>query len=348
MKSVLSSPFVVTGASGFIGGHFVEYLKRRGQLAVCLRARFPFPCRDASLSDLPASGSIPRGAVWIHAGALRGERFLPLSAYLEANVLLTRQLLEAARILEAKRFVFLSTVGVHGWPLDLPISETSPMNPQGRYHGSKYRAELACLSAARTGLPTTIVRPAMVYGPGDRSGFLTRLIQWAAHRFVIRPGLGKNRLHFIEITDLLNGLFQAALAGRSDGTAYILAGPDPCTMETLIHWSRTALGRNPTSLPLPVVALKALGRIGDLSVRFKRPGFRLPLPTRMQVDLLTQDRYYDTARARKEIGFQPSTSVRQGIVHTIHWMKSQGLLQSFRRNQDRRLSERFPDATRGR
>jgi dihydroflavonol-4-reductase len=333
MKPPEETTFIVTGASGFMGTAFRRLLSRRGFPVISLSVR----AEDCNRSGErpPAFGvDLPSRAIWVHLAGLRAKEPRPLKDYIRANVGLTARVMEAALRSQVEKFVHVSTVGVHGWPSRLPIDESFPISPLGRYHFSKALGERAILHAVtERGLPACIVRPAMVYGPGESAGFAVRLIQWCSHRRCPLPGNGRNRLHLLEVTDAAEGLLSACLQGGSDGSAYLLAGPRPCTLAELVSEIRSALGvRGPcVSLPSPALRLAAIP--GDAAHRFQsRTGIRVPgaafMPTSLQVDLVTRDRYYNTERARLELGFRPGVDPATGIRMLADWMTTNGLIKA--------------------
>ncbi len=331
MKSSDNTVFVVTGASGFIGAAFCDRLTRNGFPVVKLRVR---PEDYAFSNDKqPEARDLPAHAIWVHLAGLREKEPKPLVDYVRANVVLTSRVIELALRSEARKFVHVSSVGVHGWPSRLPIRESSPMNPVGRYHFSKLLGERVVLRAVRKlGLPACIVRPAMVYGPGESSGFAVGLTRLCSRRFGVFPGNGKNRLHLVELSDVAEGLLLAAIHGRSDGGSHLLAGPRPCTLEELVFEIRAALGLRGACLPIPVWALRGPAMVGDAAYHIRsRTGLRLPgvgsLPTTLQLDLATRDRYYDIGRARLELGFEPKVDPATGIRRLADWMRKNRMVR---------------------
>ncbi|MBI4774828.1 MAG: NAD(P)-dependent oxidoreductase [Deltaproteobacteria bacterium] len=336
---------IVTGSSGFVARHFLDLLVQNGYGVAPVKARFHsgtafFWTRDSESGQWVERPNrcFPSDGVWVHLGALRGERPLPFKTYLDANVRLTRELLKLAARFRARKFILVSSVGVQGWPKISPISETVPPAPGGYYHVSKLLAERCALEASRQGLPVTIVRPALTYGPRERNGLIPKLIRMASRPVCFCAGNGKNRLHLIEVSDLADGLLKACLLGKTSGRIYTLAGPRPCTLQELLDHVRKNLGMASGCVPVPKNLLLTLACLGEARFRMSRSWCRsIPgegyLPTFQQVRLLTRDRWYDIHRARSELGFSPHMTPELGIDRLLNWMQEDGRVEVGGSNQ---------------
>ena len=251
---------------------------------------------------------------------------MPFRTYLDANVSLTRELLKLAMRLHARKFVLVSTVGVQGWPGKSPMDESVPPHPEGYYHVSKLLAERSALEASRQGLPVTIVRPALTYGPHETDGLIPKLVRMASKPACFCAGKGTNRLHLIEVSDLADGLLKACLYGGTAGRIYTLAGPKPCSLRELLNQIRKNLGVTSQCIPISKTLMLTAACLGEARFRMSRmwgrsiPGERY-LPTFQQVRLLTRDRCYDIHRARSELGFNPQIPLELGIARLICWMQ---------------------------
>jgi nucleoside-diphosphate-sugar epimerase len=243
--------------------------------------------------------------------------------YTRLHVDATAALLEAC-VAEAERaryFVLCSTTGVHGPTADVPAREDDPGHPQNAYEVTKAQAEQVATSVARrAGLPLTIARPGLVYGPGDM-----HLVGWfrairAGYYRVIGPG--HNRLHPVYIDDLVQALLLCAAAARPGARAYHLVGPKTVTMRELSDAIGDAVGRRVPRTHLPAALAFAVG--GALEA-LPIPRRMLPL-TRSRVRFMLQNREYDGSRAREELGFVPQVDLTEGLSRTVAWYRDNGLL----------------------
>jgi dihydroflavonol-4-reductase len=173
---------LVTGATGFTGGHLAEHLVKHGDSVRALvrprsRARFdasslPSAGVVAMEGDLTDASALKRAAdgvdVVYHIAATYREAGQPDSAYRAINVEGTRNVLEAARAGGAHRVVHCSTGGVHGHVANPPANEDAPFNPGDVYQETKLEAEqMARAFGDRTGFDVVVARPIGIYGPGD-------------------------------------------------------------------------------------------------------------------------------------------------------------------------------------
>lgn len=324
---------VVTGSTGFVARHFMNLLTQSGYRVLPVKSRlhpgkacFWTPDSESGQWVEQPSPCFPSDSIWVHLGAIRGEHPLSFRTYLDANVTLTRELLKLAARFRARKFVLVSSVGVQGWPKKSPINETVPPDPRGYYHVSKLLAERCALEASRQGLPVTIVRSALTYGPQETDGLVPKLIRMASKPVCFCAGKGKNRLHLIEVSDLAEGLLKACLYGGTAGRIYTLAGPKPCTLGELLNLIRKNLAMGSPCVPISKALMLTVACLGEARFRMSRlrgrsmPGERY-LPTFQQVRLLIRDRCYDTHRARSELGFNPQITPELGINRLLSWMQ---------------------------
>lgn len=194
MPPALPLCYLVTGASGFVGRAVVAALARQAR-TVRITARRPAsiqaPLQVAASADLQDTQADWSQAVHgvtavIHLAArahiLRDQATDPLQAYRAANTAGTLRLAEQAAQAGVRRFVFVSTVKVHGEAsvLGQPFTEAMHPAPADPYALSKHEAEIGLREIAeRTGMELVIVRPPLVYGPGVKANFaaLMRAVQ---------------------------------------------------------------------------------------------------------------------------------------------------------------------------
>ena len=307
---------VVTGATGFIGGHVAGEFARRGVGVVALHRRPAAPptvpgVAWTSFDEWERGGETADALV--HAAAVRHRHGVPPEEYGRQNVALTERLLTGARG-RVGRFVDVSSIAVFGWPKELPIDECRPFAPVGPYGRSKVRTEQMVRDS---GLPFAIVRPSITYGPGDTNGMidkLFRLLRAGRYRVV---GSGASRVQLVYADDLAFAIAETALRPGLDGAEFICTYREPISILRLSTLAGEAAGRPVPSLrvPLPValaagVAFEALERLG---VRF--PGGEPPV-TREKLQTVTVDRAYRIDRMRSLLGWEPPTSYEEGLRRT--------------------------------
>ena len=327
---------LVTGATGFTGGHLAQYLAGRGDEVRALvrpksRARFdasalPKHGVRACEGDLTDAGSLGRAMEGVelvyHIAATYREAGQPDSAYRAINVEGTRNLLEVAKAFQVGRVVHCSTGGVHGHIANPPANEDAPFNPGDVYQETKLAAEqLAREYGASNGLDVVVARPIGIYGPGD-TRFLRMFRGLARGRFPM-IGSGKAFYHLTYIDDLIEGFRLCGTVPAAKGRTYILAGPRYTTLEQLVHLVAHELKVAPPRVHLPVWPFWTAGLLCEMicvPLRIEPPIYR------RRVDFYTKSRAFDTTRARTELGYSPKVDLEDGIKRTAGWYRSEGLL----------------------
>ena len=327
---------LLTGATGFTGGHLAATLARRGESVRALvrpksRARFdksPLPglgveAVDGDLGD-PASVQRAAGGVDVvyHIAATYREAGQPDSAYRTINVEGTRNLLEAARSGGVRRLVHCSTGGVHGHIANPPATEDAPFNPGDIYQETKLEAEQLVRQFGRdTGFDVVVARPIGIYGPGD-TRFLKMFRGLARGNF---PMLGSGRpfYHLTYVDDLVEGFRVCGTVPGAKGRTYLLAGPRYTTLEELVALVARELRVRTPRVHWPVWPFWTAGLLCEMIC--VPLGIEPPL-YRRRVDFYTKSRAFDTTRARTELGFAPKVDLEEGIHRTAQWYREQNLL----------------------
>jgi nucleoside-diphosphate-sugar epimerase len=177
-EASLALPALVTGASGFLGRNLVRRLLADGVSTRAL-ARSPAKAElleeqgaEAVVGDITDEEALDRaldgvGTVFHLAGRLLVPG-LPAQEYRSTHVVGTQRLLAHCRGRSGlTRFVHCSTTGVVGVTGETPADEDAPLSPRNVYEETKAEAEVAVRASLQEGIPAVIVRPGLVYGPGD-------------------------------------------------------------------------------------------------------------------------------------------------------------------------------------
>jgi nucleoside-diphosphate-sugar epimerase len=324
---------LVTGATGFTGGHLARGLKARG-CDVAAMVRDP-----AAAADLTRDGiAVVRGdladpatldaaltggfEVVYNIAALYRQAGLPEAVYDQVNAVAVGQLIETAARAGVRRVVHCSTVGVHGDVEHPPAAEEAPLRPGDVYQVSKVKGErIAGEAGARTGVEVVIARPSGIYGPGDRR--LLKLFRGVARRRFVILGDGRIFYHLTYIDDLVEGFRLCGEVPAAAGRTYILAGAEVPTLDELVGLIAAEAQVPPPRLHLPVWPIWLAGAACEaLCAPF---GIEPPL-YRRRVDFFTKSRAFDITRARHELGYAPSVSLREGIGLTLRWYRQHGWL----------------------
>jgi len=323
---------LVTGASGFLGGRLARRLISDGA-----------PVRVLVRSDAKARVWADRGAETVVGDItdrdavraaldsvavvyhLAGRLFIPgvpASEYRRTHVEGTKVLIAcAAESAAVRRFVHCSTTGVLGTTGDTPADEDAPARPTNVYEATKAEAELAVRSAWQRGLPAVIVRPGLVYGPGDLHllGLFRSVLHGQFRPIGRRPVL----LHPIYVDDLTEALVCCGERDAALRECFHIAGTEPVALSRLAASIASAEGTRLPRGSIPLPAARAVAAVGDLlPAGLKR---RAPL-TRSRLDFLTHSRVYDVAKARRLLDFAAATDLTTGIRQSVAWYRRHGYL----------------------
>ncbi len=324
---------LVTGATGFLGTALVTELVKRGEEVRVLardeqKARQQFgeavTIITGEIADVKEVERAVEGAsVIYHLVGRLYHPSVPTELYRQTHVEGTRILLAACKgQSQLKRIVHCSTTGVHGATGTTPAAEDAPFAPTNPYEATKLEAELLALQAYKEdGLPVSVARPGLVYGPGDLHllGFFASIKKGL---FRVIDG-GKALLHPIYIDDMTTAFLLCAEKPEALGRSYNIAGERPVTIRELAEAIARAQGK---TLPGGSIPLWLANLASDIfAIMPGMQGERAPL-TRSRVAFLTHSRVYDISRARSELGFAPAVDLEEGMKRTAAWYRKHGYL----------------------
>ena len=328
---------LVTGASGFIGGHLVELLVEKGYDVIGMVRK----TSDTSLldeldvkkriADLTEPQTL-KGAVSgvdgvIHLAAyytFHGKKEL----YERVNVKGTRYLLEACLREGVQRFVYCSTTEVIGPVKEIPAREDHPPNPQYEYGRSKLRAERVVKEYGDR-IKTTIIRPSGVYGPRNVDDisyyFITSFARNALPTRII-VGSGKNVVQFAHVKDVVQGFYLALEREESWGQTYFITEDKWYSYLEVYDILAEITGREPPTVRVPKWLAKALVYpVHLVKVAAGKWDFMWDPKT---VDAVTSDRAYSIEKAKRELGYSSRYSLRDGLSETVEWYREKGIIRS--------------------
>jgi nucleoside-diphosphate-sugar epimerase len=323
---------VVTGATGFVGKRLCRALTDRGyQLRILARSdkedayfrSLSAEILHADVTDPDMPVGLMEGADGvIHMAAVVSRAGLADTEFYDVHVAATRRLLDAAAAAGVKKFVHVSTIGVLGHIVHPPADEETPYNVHDIYQITKAEGEKAALAAHDPNrLSVTVVRPAAVYGPGDRR--LLKLFRTVARGTFRMIGDGKTLTHPVYVDDLVDGIIAAYESAISGGRVYILGGPRAVTLNEWVATIATAADRPSSGMTIPYAPVWLAAVICEAVcgvLRIEPPLFR------RRVDFFVKNRAFSIDRARKELGYDPSVDIADGAEKTLAWYRTAGLL----------------------
>jgi UDP-glucose 4-epimerase len=261
---------LVTGASGFIGRALVTELAGAGHTVRAAMRQpadvFPRSVEVVAVSDLTRPvewrALLSRVEIVVHlAGIAHTGPGIAEEAYDRVNRLATAELANAAYAIGIRHLVFISSIRAQCGPTAASVlRETDVPQPTDAYGRSKLAAEEAVRAA---NVPHTILRPALIYGPGVK-GNLARLIEVAQTSWPLPLGLCRNRRSLLARGNLIGAIHLALQSPSARNQTFIVADPTPLTLAEIVTALRAGQGRSAGLLPVPspllALALKAAGR----------------------------------------------------------------------------------------
>jgi nucleoside-diphosphate-sugar epimerase len=323
---------LITGGNGLLGRHLVTALQDRGDnvrvLALpeedirWLRQRDVAIHRgDVRWPDTlvaPMSGV----AAVLHLAGMMGV-WRPLQDYRDVNVTGTKNVCRAALAEGAGKVVHVSSWTVYGMDLGRPAREDFLIRPfREPYAITKAEGDLAVQRMiADDHLPGVIIRPGTFFGPGDRLHFGRMADRLLTGRGVI-VGRGDNALPFVYVTDVVQGLLLALDCDHAVGQAYNISNDRPLTQQQVLEAIAHDIGAKPPTIHMPYRALYAGGSAAERLASFTSVQ-RQPILTRLGVKLFGTDNRHAIDKARRELGYRPQVTIRDGIRLAAAWYRAQ-------------------------
>jgi len=283
---------IMTGASGYIGQALLRQALERGHQVLVYARR---PIESGAVTVLPFDAPVPGefrqadALINLAGRAHTTDAGDGHDAFDEANHQLPVRLAEQARLAGVRRFVHVSSIGVHGNAGNQPLTEASPLAPDTPYTRSKVKGEQALQALyAATPQALAIVRPPMVYGPACPGNFarLRKLLQTG---LPLPFGAADARRSFIFVDNLADFLLHCAAHPEGHGL-YVAADGSDYAVPQLLRAMGRELGRPARLFPVPPAWLRGAARLVGL---------------RREMDSLTRPLLVDWTRARTALGWAP-------------------------------------------
>ena len=321
LSALKKQKILVTGAGGFIGFSLCRYLVARGCVvyAVVRDTRqlhelgsqvtpvvIDDLCKIHDWQEMLAGiDAVVHLAGYVHerAGNLSEKARLQCTSL---NVDVTRRLATAAASAGVKRFVYISSVKVHGESSnhDQSVTEYIDLYPEGSYAKSKLAAEnLLREIESKTGMETVIVRPPLVYGPGVKANFL-RLMKLVEKGIPLPLAAVDNRRSFIYLENLVDVLALSLVHPAAAGETFLVSDDEGVSTPVLINMLADRLGVTPKLFPISVPVMQLLAAVGG---------------ERSTVDRLVQSLVINASHVHDTLDWTPPYSMEQGISKTVYW-----------------------------
>ena len=228
----------------------------------------------------------------------------PLAEFRRSNVAGTLALARQAVSAGVRRFVFISSIKVHGEQTTAgrPFTAADAPAPADPYAISKLEAELALLELAReTGLELVILRPPLVYGPGVGANF-QRLIRWVRRGTPLPLGSIDNRRSLVGVHNLADLAAHSLTHPAAPGRAWLATDDEDVSTPELLRRLGAALQVPVRLMRVPVFALRAAGTL---------------LGQGAALDRLCQSLQADIADTRRLLAWNPPETLDEGLARTV-------------------------------
>ncbi|MEI7614208.1 MAG: NAD-dependent epimerase [Betaproteobacteria bacterium] len=327
---------LVTGAAGFIGLHVTRLLLERGDEVVgidnlndyydprlkqarldCLTPYANFRFIKLDIADSEAMGKLFAGEQFnrvIHLAAQAGVRYSLTNpqVYIQSNLVGFGNVLEGCRQHHVEHLVFASSSSVYGANTRMPFSVHDEVNhPISLYAATKKSNELMAHSYSHLfGLPTTGLRYFTVYGPWGRPD----MSPWLFTQAILegRPinifNHGKMRRDFTYVDDIAEGTVKAADRIATPSATFDSSHPDPAT--SFAPYRIYNIGNHQ---PVELMSF-----IETIEKTLGQDAKKIFLPMQAGDVMAT---YADIDDLRQDVGFEPKTSLAEGIAHWAEWFR---------------------------
>lgn len=332
---MIAGEALVTGASGFLGGHLANRLAAEGQSVRALVRQASDVSRlvdregirivYGDLDDPEGLRECVEGVSEIYHCAARSSDWGKGEAFRSANVSGVENLVELAMGNEGfRRFLHVSTTDVYGYPR-IPGDESLGVERVGlRYNESKIEGEEVLWRAFnKFGFPVTILRPATIYGPYSKS-IVKEIYDHLKWRGMLLVDGGESSAGLVYVDNLVDAAVSASKVPNTVGKAYNITDDETVSWKRFVGELAGGMGVKPPFLNVSENFALRLGGFFEGVWRRLNISSRPPL-TRHAAYLLCRDQQYDNRLAEQDFGFASRVSFEEGMRRTVKWLKSEGV-----------------------
>lgn len=329
---VMYTKYLITGASGFLGGMVAEKLVSSGAEVRCLvlhgdTLEKELPEKAVKVygdtCDINSLGDFFEGAekntCVIHCAGIVSVASAPGRKIYDVNVQGTKNIIYMCKEKNIGKLVYVGSVhAVPELPKGETISETNEYSPDkvsGDYAKSKALASRAVLAAAEDGLNASIVLPTGIIGPKDktRGSITTMLVSFLSGKL---PLAVKGGYDFVDVRDVADGIISCCEKGRK-GESYILSG-HYSTIRNILETVKQLTGIKKFVYYLPITIAKLFAPLYEkIALRKKKKLFFTPYA----VAVLDSNGRFDRNKAEKELSYKPRP-LENTLADTIAWLKA--------------------------
>ena len=325
---------VVTGGAGFLGSRITARLLELGcaHVAIVGRSQRPPPSlsaaefRQCDLKDAASVAAALRGADVVFHCAAKAGVWGAWGDYHNANVIGTRNVIAACRSNGVQALVHTSSPSaVCPSGGDAHSGADSREGVHCNYSKSKAMAEREVMEASKSGLIATVIRPPLIWGPGDPH-LLPRVVERARHGKLIRVGDGTNLVDLTYIDNAAEAHILAAQRLLEDrrplGKAYFISDGAPVNLWEWIDGLLERLGIPKVAKSISFKKAWAIGAILEI-IYNALPFLGEPPMTRFVATQLSHSRHFDISPAQADFGYAPVIPPDIAMAKTVEYLKKQ-------------------------
>ena len=321
---------LVTGGGGFLGKAIIRQLIGRGE-SVCSFSRQFYPelekmgvCQiQGDIADKASVENACKGMELVFHVAAKPGISGDYDEYYRANVAGTENVIAACFEHKVSRLIYTSSPSVIFNGKDMEGVNESVPYPEiyhAHYPKTKAIAEKLVIAASQKGLKTIILRPHLIWGPGDNH-LVPRILAKAKH--LRKIGNGRNLVDTIYIDNAAYAHILAADKLRSNpelsGKVYFISQDEPIPLWDMVNAILEAGGLAPVERSVSPVAAKWIGTIIEGIYRlFHLPGE--PPMTRFVARELATAHWFDISAAKRDFSYQPEVTIEEGLQRLADWL----------------------------
>ncbi|GAA71501.1 NAD-dependent epimerase/dehydratase family protein [Pseudoalteromonas sp. BSi20439] len=299
---------LLTGSTGFIGSKLGCELNRRGYDVVSAVRKKTQQMNESHIAvgELHGNTNFLPALLGVHTvihlaakAHIKEEHLINSAAeFARCNTDATITLAEQAIRSGAKRFIFISSIGVNGSNNTQPFTFDDVPNPAEAYAVSKHHAEIKLQELAKkTGLEVVIIRPPLVYGVGAPGNF-GKLVNLAEKNLPLPLGSINNQRSFVAVDNLIDLIITCVGHPNAANKTFLVSDDESVSTSNLLKQLTLAAGKKPLLLPMPVAFLRFIaGCVGKKD----------------HIDKLANSLTIDIEFTKKTLNWKPPITLDEGI-----------------------------------